>query len=103
MRASSVLKRHSILTPAASRRSCQVAASLWRVSKSGTRLSRHWRLRTLNSISAMFSHEPCLGVWWISSFSERRLAFSGSKASYSEAGEWVLRLSITNTIRSACG
>ena len=52
----------------------------------------------------MFSHdEPCLGVWWISSFSERRLTFSGSKVSYSEAGEWVFRLSITKTIRSACG
>src|SRR3712207_4567583 len=23
------------------------------------------RPRALSSISAMFSHEPCLGVWWI--------------------------------------
>src|SRR5215203_2746082 len=62
IRASSVSKRHSILAPFSWRRSCQAATSASSVWKSGTRRSRHWRLSTLNSISAMFSHEPCLGV-----------------------------------------
>ena len=46
MRASSVLKRHSILTPFSSRCSCQIHASLWRVSKSATRRWGHCRLST---------------------------------------------------------
>src|SRR3954469_12612479 len=39
------------------------------------------RPRALNSISAILSQEPCLGVWWISSRSARRLASSGANAS----------------------
>jgi hypothetical protein len=34
------------------------------------RRSRHWRVRADSSISAMLSQEPCLGVWWISSWGE---------------------------------
>ena len=41
------------------------------------RRSRHCRANTDNSISAMFSHHPCFGVWWTSSFSAIRLARSG--------------------------
>ena len=51
----------------------------------------------------MFSQEPCLGVWWISSLSARRLASAGGKAAYKDAGEWVLSWSSTSTIRSAAG
>src|SRR4029079_9015815 len=39
------------------------------------------RSRALSSISAMFSQEPCLGVWWISSRSARRVASAGANAS----------------------
>ena len=42
--------------------------------------SRHCRASTDNSISAMFSHDPCFGVWWTSSFSAIRLARSGRNA-----------------------
>ncbi len=45
------------------------------------RLSKHCRPSTESSISAMFSHEPCTGVWWISSLSAIRRARSGSNAS----------------------
>src|SRR5581483_7670967 len=55
-----------------------------RVAKSGGRRSRHWRLSTLSSISAMSSQLPCLGVWWIASLSASRLASAGGNASYFE-------------------
>ena len=64
---------------------------------------RHCRLRTPISNSAMFSHEPCFGVWWISKRSHKRLAILGSKAVYNAAGEWVFKLSMTKTIFSASG
>jgi hypothetical protein len=39
----------------------RAATSAVNVAASGTRRSRHWRLRTLNSISATLSQLPCLG------------------------------------------
>ena len=41
----------------------------------------------LSSVSAMFSHEPCWGVWRIASRSATRLAASGANTWESEAGE----------------
>ena len=42
--------------------------------------SRHWRARAESPISVMLSHDPCLGVWWISKRWARARAFSGSDA-----------------------
>src|SRR5829696_5161946 len=39
------------------------------------------RARTDSSISAMFSQEPCFGVWWISRRWARANAWAGSNAS----------------------
>src|SRR3954469_11151186 len=73
MRASFVANCQSALVAAALRRYCQ--AWTWRssVALSPTRSGRS-RPRALSLISAMFSQEPCLGVWWISSRSAMRLA-----------------------------
>src|SRR3954471_18982934 len=62
MRASLVVNCQSALVAAALRRCCQ--AWTWRssVALSPTRSGRS-RPRALSSISAMFSHEPSLGVW----------------------------------------
>src|SRR5689334_13734854 len=40
---------------------------------------------------AVLSHEPCLGVWWISTRSAKRRASCAGKASEKLAAEWVLR------------
>ena len=45
------------------------------------RRSRHWRVRTDSSISAMLSQEPWRGVWWISSRCASANAVAGSNAS----------------------
>ena len=82
---------------------CQAESSVLRVSRSLIRRSRHCRVSAESSISAMLSHDPCLGVWWISRRWARAKASSGSNASYSEAMVWVLRLSITSTRTSASG
>src|SRR3954454_14939972 len=73
IRASVVVNCQSALVAAALRRCCQ--AWTWRssVALSPTRSGRS-RPRALSLISAMFSQEPCLGVWWISSRSAMRLA-----------------------------
>jgi len=44
------------------RSSCAALISRLSVASSGIRRFRHWRLKTLNSISAMLSQLPCLGV-----------------------------------------
>src|SRR5918998_3184521 len=90
MRASAVVSCHSALV-VAFRRCAQAAA--WRLSVCWSPMrSGRSRLKALSAISAMVSHEPCLGVWWISSRSLRRLASSGGNASSRLAGEWVLRV-----------
>ncbi len=103
MRASAVVKRQSVRRTAALRVATQAATSLVSVAWSSSRRSRHCRWRVPSSISAMFSQLPCFGVWWISSRSANRLVSAGGKASYSETGVWMLRLSMTSTMRSACG
>ena len=47
--------------------------------------ARHCRVRTFNSISAMLSQLPCLGVWTTSKRRISRWASSGGKASYKRA------------------
>src|SRR3982751_4550399 len=91
IRASAVVKRQSAATPAPFR--SRSHAVTWRSSAglSPTRSGRP-RASALNSISAMFSHEPCLGVWRISSRSARRFARSGGKPSYRLARGWGVEL-----------
>jgi hypothetical protein len=50
------------------------------VSASEMRRFKHCTVRARNSISAMLSQLPCLGVWWISSLVAIRLASSGGNA-----------------------
>ena len=54
--------------------------SVLRVSRSVMRRSRHWRVRTDSSISAMLSQERWRGVWWISSRCTGANAVAGSNA-----------------------
>jgi hypothetical protein len=61
MRASAVVKRQSTVQVAALRRSCQAATSSASVAASGTRRSRHCRLSTLSSISAILSPAAMFG------------------------------------------
>src|SRR5215210_731888 len=79
-RASSAVNLHSTLAPLSLRERSQAPLCPASVSLSGMRLERHCRESTENSISTWFSHEPCLGVWWNSSFSTMRRASPGSNA-----------------------
>jgi len=58
MRASSVVNRQSTDHLSALRRVCQAATSRTMVSRLGMRRARHWRIRTLILISAVFSQDP---------------------------------------------
>src|SRR5829696_4805246 len=58
---------------AALRSASHAPTSPAKLSRSGMRRSRHWRASTESSISAMFSQEPCFGVWWISSLEAARI------------------------------
>ena len=60
--ASSLVKRQSILACAMFRLCCHAATSDAKVALSGIRRSRHWRVKTLSSISAILSQLPCFGV-----------------------------------------
>jgi len=51
-----VVKRQSTVARSALRAPSQAASSRARMSRSGTRQSRHWPLSALNSLSAMLSH-----------------------------------------------
>jgi diketogulonate reductase-like aldo/keto reductase len=62
MRALSVVKRQSIRACAWSRWHSHAATARINSSSVPMRRFRHCPVSTLNSISAMFSHEPCLGV-----------------------------------------
>ena len=62
MRASAVVKRQSTFMVSWLRWSCHVLNSLRSASWSGIRRARNCRANTPNSISAMFSQLPCLGV-----------------------------------------
>jgi hypothetical protein len=62
IRASAVVKRHSTVAFALLRSETQASVSIANLSWSGIRWSKHWLLSTDNSISAMFSQLPCLGV-----------------------------------------
>ena len=62
--ASWVVKRQLMVVAASLRSASQALMFLCRASSSGFRLLRQARATTLNSISAMFSQLPCLGVWW---------------------------------------
>ena len=62
IRASSGVNRQFTLAPAPLRAPTQAATSACNVAWSAMRRARHCRLNTLNSISAMFSQLPCLGV-----------------------------------------
>ena len=79
------------------------ATSCCNVSMSSMRRDRHCRDKTDSSHSAMLSHLPCSGVKCHSKRSVRRRASSGAKRSYRKCALWVLRLSHTSTIFSACG
>lgn len=76
MRASAVVKRQSALAVAALRRHYHAAVCRFSAALSPTRSGRS-RLSALNSISAMFSYEPCLGVRWTSSLLAMCLAPAG--------------------------
>jgi hypothetical protein len=80
-----------------------VATSLGRVRGSGIRRSKHWVANTLRSVSAISNQRPGFGVSWISRRASKRRASVGAKASYKDAGVWVLRWSMTSTMFSACG
>lgn len=62
MRASATRNVHAILAPTAFRAACQAATSAANLFEQSIRRFRHGPLRTLNSHSAMFSHEASLGV-----------------------------------------
>ena len=55
------------------------------------------------SVSAMSSHDPCLGARWIPGRSASRLASSGGNAAQGEAVPWVSGSSVTGTTLSAPG
>ena len=65
--ASWAVNRQLIVAPAAFRSDTQALTALSRLSWSTLRPRRQARASTLNSISAIFSQLPCLGVWWNSS------------------------------------
>ena len=76
----------------------------WSSAAVSIRSSRHCRVRTHSSISAMFSHDPCFGVWWTSSFSAIRQASLGLKGLVEAVAiVWVFRWSITSTCTGAYG
>ena len=54
-------------------------------------------------VSAMSSHDPCLGARWIPGRSASRLASSGGNAAQGEAVPWVSGSSVTGTALSASG
>ena len=62
-----VLNCQLMVAPAALRSLTRAGTSRRSASSSGSRCLRQERDSTLNSISAMFSQLPCLGVWWNSS------------------------------------
>jgi hypothetical protein len=62
IRASSVVNRQSTGAEFSFLRFSQAATSSVKISLSSIRRSRHCRLKTLNSISAIFNQLPCLGV-----------------------------------------
>src|SRR6266566_3249332 len=103
MRASSVVNRQSTPRPEALRAACHAATSRSSVAWSASRRSRHCSASTLSSISAMFSQLPCLGVYCSSSLSASRLASAGGKASYSDAGVWVLQVVLDQHDRLGVG
>ena len=86
MRASSVVKRQFTVLVASLRRCCQAATCCWRWPWLSMRSFKHWWAETLGSISAMMSHEPCLGVECHSILSDRRRAWAGGKASWRLCG-----------------
>ena len=103
MRAFSVVNRHRAEAARSLRVRVQAVTSRRTVSLSGSRRFRHCRASTLNSHSAMFNQLPCLGVYTNASFSINARATCGSNALYSDAPQWVLRLSMTSVIRLASG
>src|SRR2546425_5393396 len=82
MRASAVVKRQLMPTACPLRLVCQAATSCSSSAREPMRRSKHCRMSTENSISAMFNQLPCLGVECRSSFSIRRRASAGSNTSY---------------------
>jgi hypothetical protein len=63
MRASSVVNRQPEGAPRLLRGACQADVSRRSLSRSGTgRPERHCADSAARSVSAMFSHHPCLGV-----------------------------------------
>ena len=76
--------------------------SLRTISREGILRFKHCPNRTFSSISAIFSREPCSGVYTNSTRSIRRFAFSGGNAVYHDAALCVLRLSSTRIIYAVC-
>jgi hypothetical protein len=60
--ASAVVNRHCTPTSRSLRPSCHAPTSRSISRADSIRRPRHCRDSTLSSISAMFSHDPCLGV-----------------------------------------
>ena len=75
--ASATRNVQTILACTRFRSATQAATSADSRSRLATRRFRHCRLSTLNSHSAMFSHDACFGVWWNSSRRAKRHASSG--------------------------
>ena len=65
--ASWAVNRQLLVAPIEFRSDTQALTVLSRLSSSPLRPRRQARASTLNSIYAMFSQLPCLGVWWNSS------------------------------------
>jgi hypothetical protein len=103
MLASGVVKRQLTWHSAALRCFSHAATSRRRRLGSGIRRFKHWRARTLSSVSAIANQRPGLGVSCISTRASSRRASAGGNASYQDAGGWVFRWSMTSTIFSACG
>ena len=61
--ASLAVKRQSTVDDALLRSDTQALTALFRLSSSAFRPRRQSQAGTLNSISAIFSQLPCLGVW----------------------------------------
>ena len=75
------VNRQLMLAPAAFRSDTQALTAFPKLSSSALRPRRQARASALNSIYAMLSQLPCLGVWWNSSRLAMRRASAAGKVS----------------------
>ena len=102
-RALAVVTRQATMAFAALRWVSQAATARRTVAWSPSRRPRHGVDTTANSISAICSPLPCVGVSWKSHLRKMRPASAGGKVAYHAAGVWVFRWSNTTLIPVAWG